>query len=168
MTNSADNPRKPFRVLFVCLGNICRSPAAEGIFRRIARERGLIVDVDSAGTSGWHEGEPADSRMRRAARHRGYDLTSISRPVRRSDFDRFDMLVAMDDSNYDNLREMAMTKEEEDKIVRMADFLDRKDYDHIPDPYYGGADGFDLVIDLLEEASENLADEIQNVLLPGR
>lgn len=168
MTNSADNPRKPFRVLFVCLGNICRSPAAEGIFRRIARERGLIVEVDSAGTSGWHEGEPADSRMRRAARHRGYDLTSISRPVRRSDFDRFDMLVAMDDSNYDNLREMAMTKEEEDKIVRMADFLDRKDYDHIPDPYYGGADGFDLVIDLLEEASENLADEIQDVLLPGR
>ncbi|MBK9291914.1 MAG: low molecular weight phosphotyrosine protein phosphatase [Bacteroidetes bacterium] len=160
MSNSFPNRKKPYRVLFVCLGNICRSPAAEGIFKRIAYERGLNVEVDSAGTSGWHEGEAADSRMRRAARQRGYELTSISRPVRRSDFGRFDLIVAMDDSNYFNLREMATNKEEEDKIVRMADFLDRKDYDHIPDPYYGGTEGFNLVIDLLEEASENLADEI--------
>lgn len=163
-TNSSN--KRPFRVLFVCLGNICRSPAAEGIFKRIAHDRGLNVEVDSAGTSGWHQGEPADSRMRRSARHRGYELTSISRQVRRSDFERFDLLVAMDDSNYHNLREMSSTKEEEDKIVRMADFLDRKDYDYIPDPYYGGADGFDLVIDLLEEASENLAQEIQDIYGP--
>lgn len=166
MSPSNSSNKRPFRVLFVCLGNICRSPAAEGIFKRIAHNRGLNVEVDSAGTSGWHEGEPADSRMRRAARHRGYELTSISRPVRRSDFERFDLLVAMDDSNYHNLREMANTKDEEDKIVRMADFFDRKDYDHIPDPYYGGAEGFDLVIDLLEEAAENLAQEIQDIRGP--
>lgn len=167
MNGSTCDKKKPYRVLFVCLGNICRSPAAEGIFKRIAQERGLNVEVDSAGTSGWHEGEPADGRMRRAARNRGYELTSISRPVRRSDFSRFDLLVAMDDSNYDNLRQLAGSVEEEDKVVRMADFLDRKDFDHIPDPYYGGADGFDLVIDLLEEASENLASEIQDIYGPA-
>lgn len=166
MITSTPANNRPFRILFVCLGNICRSPAAEGIFKRIAAERGLHVEVDSAGTSGWHEGEPADARMRRTAYHRGYNLTSISRPVRRSDFERFDLLVAMDDNNYQNLREMAMTKAHEDKIVRMADFLDRKDYDHIPDPYYGGAEGFNLVIDLLEEASENLAGEIQDIYGP--
>lgn len=167
MNRSDFDKKKPYRILFVCLGNICRSPAAEGIFKRIAHERGLNVEVDSAGTSGWHEGEPADGRMRRAARNRGYELTSISRPVRRSDFSRFDLLVAMDDSNYDNLRQLANTIEEDDKVVRMADFLDRKDFDHIPDPYYGGADGFDLVIDLLEEASENLASEIQDIYGPA-
>jgi protein-tyrosine phosphatase len=163
MTSCNSENNKPYRVLFVCLGNICRSPAAEGIFKHIAQERGLNVEVDSAGTSGWHEGEPADGRMRRTARHRGYELTSVSRPVRRSDFSHFDLLVAMDDSNYNYLRELATTSEEEDKIVRMADFLDRKDFDHIPDPYYGGAEGFNLVIDLLEEASENLADKIQDI-----
>lgn len=145
-----------FRVLFVCLGNICRSPAAEAIFQKIAADHALDVEVDSAGTSAWHAGEMADRRMRSAALTRGYTITSISRPFQRADFDDFDAIVAMDDSNFDNLKALATTFEEEQKIHRMRDFLSEKQADHIPDPYYGGSEGFNFVIDLLEDASVGL------------
>jgi len=135
------------KILFVCLGNICRSPAAEGIFSKKAYEAGLTVTVDSAGTSAWHAGEKADRRMRQTAKNRGYELTSISRPVISSDFDDFDYLIAMDDHNYEDLR--------------MRDFFSDKHYDHVPDPYYGGDQGFEMVIDLLEDASDNLIKFIQ-------
>jgi protein-tyrosine phosphatase len=144
-------------LLFVCLGNICRSPAAEAIFKKMADDARLEVEVDSAGTSAWHEGERADARMRKHARERGYNITSVSRAFNeKKDFDEFDMIIAMDDNNFYNLKELAQNQEEEEKIFRMRDFLSKSGFDHIPDPYYGGADGFDLVIDLLEEGSIGL------------
>jgi protein-tyrosine phosphatase len=149
------------KILFVCLGNICRSPAAEGIFKHKAHEAGLAVTVDSAGTSAWHAGEKADRRMRQTAKNRGYELTSISRPLIVSDFDEFDYLIAMDDHNYDDLRQKAGNTAQMDKILRMRDFFSDKSYDHVPDPYYGGSQGFEMVIDLLEDASDNLIQFIQ-------
>lgn len=148
-------------ILFVCLGNICRSPAAEGIFKHKAHKAGLAVTVDSAGTSAWHAGEKADRRMQQTAKNRGYELTSISRPVTSSDFDKFDYLIAMDDHNYDDLRQKARNAAQMDKVLRMRDFFSDKLYDHVPDPYYGGDQGFETVINLLEDASDNLIKFIQ-------
>lgn len=146
------------RILFVCLGNICRSPAAEGIFRAKVKERGIEsnYEIDSAGTYGGHAGDLPDSRMRAAASRRGYDLTHRSRQVHSDDFDKFDMLIAMDDSNYHNLFRIAPALEDREKIFRMVEFGSQHDYDHIPDPYYEGRDGFELVLDLLEDACEGL------------
>ncbi len=148
------------RLLFVCLGNICRSPAAEAIVAKMADEKGLNLEVDSAGTSAWHAGERADRRMRLTARERGYNITSISRPFIPSDFEEFDMIIAMDDQNYFHLREQARTQQEVEKIFRMREFFKDQSFDHVPDPYYGGADGFNQVIDLLEGASVNLIDHL--------
>jgi protein-tyrosine phosphatase len=148
------------RILFVCLGNICRSPAAEAIFLKIALKNQLPVKVDSAGTSAYHEGEKADARMRQHAKERGYNITSISRKFQQSDFDDFDMIVAMDDNNFYDLKSMAKTTEHEKKIFRMSDFFTHSGYDYIPDPYYGGDAGFELVIDLLEKGSKGLTEHI--------
>ncbi|MDO8899232.1 MAG: low molecular weight protein-tyrosine-phosphatase [Bacteroidales bacterium] len=150
------NSKEKTRILFVCLGNICRSPSAEAIFKAIAEKAKIPVEVDSAGTSAWHEGEMADNRMRRTAAARGYKLTSISRALKRKDFDEFDMIIAMDDKNYHDIKDLAQSAEEEEKVFRMRDFFVHKQYDHIPDPYYGGEQGFNMVIDLLEDASEGL------------
>ncbi|MCD7973663.1 MAG: low molecular weight phosphotyrosine protein phosphatase [Candidatus Azobacteroides sp.] len=151
------------KLLFVCLGNICRSPAAEGIMKHLVEEAGLENDffIDSAGTSGWHEGELPDSRMRSHAKKRGYDLNSLSRPVRSQDFDNFDMILAMDDTNYTNLMRQAPSPEAESKIYRMTDFCKKKEADHVPDPYYSGADGFEIVLDILEDACSGLLEEIK-------
>lgn len=142
----------------MCLGNICRSPAAEGIFRMLVEGRGVSEDfaIDSAGTYGGHAGELPDPRMREAASRRGYLLTHRSRPVRPDDFDRFDIIIAMDDSVYERLNRLAPTVEARQKIYRMVEFGTRTDYDHIPDPYYEGRQGFELVLDLLEDACEGL------------
>lgn len=157
-------PMETKRILFVCLGNICRSPAAEAIFQKIAADQGLAVEVDSAGTSAWHAGELADSRMRKHAKARGYNITSLSRPFDAlTDFDGFDLIVAMDDNNYFEMKKQASSPEHEKKLVRMRDFLTENDYDHIPDPYYGGASGFDLVIDLLEDGSAGLLKHLSKV-----
>lgn len=159
---------KSFKILFVCLGNICRSPSAEAVFRSYIEEKGAAKDfvVDSAGTSAYHQGEPADQRMQKHAVKREYDLTSISRQFISSDFDNFDLIVAMDDSNYYDLKELASTREEEKKIVKMTDFSRRFDYDHIPDPYFGGSEGFELVLDLLEDAAEGLYKELTDQRKP--
>ena len=152
---------KPRKILFVCLGNICRSPAAEEVMRSLLRERGEEADyiLDSAGLYGGHAGQLPDSRMRAHARRRGYELTHRSRPVRSSDFDNFDLIVAMDDSNYDRLRSLAPTLEARDKVVRMMDYARLHPYyDSVPDPYYEGAEGFELVLDLLEDACAGLID----------
>lgn len=152
------------RILFVCLGNICRSPAAEGIFRNMVEESGLQnhFEIDSAGLYGGHAGEQPDRRMRIHAFQRGYSLTHRSRPVKSSDFADFDLVVAMDNSNYQRLRDFAPTVEDGRKIVRMIDFVGGfPQYDHVPDPYYEGAEGFELVLDMLEDGCRNLLDHFK-------
>ena len=147
------------RILFVCLGNICRSPAAEGIMRRIVERRGLsgTFGLDAAGTSGGHRGALPDPRMRSAASRRGYALTHRSRQVGEEDFDRFDMIVAMDDMNYESLNRLAPSREAARKIFRMAEFCRRHpDRTYVPDPYYEGHEGFELVLDMLEDGCEGI------------
>jgi protein-tyrosine phosphatase len=154
------------KLLFVCLGNICRSPAAEGIMQHKLNEAGLEGQVycDSAGTSGHHEGQAADSRMRERATARGYQLLSKSRPVKRSDFVEFDLVLAMDHSNLKNLLELCPKEELRKKIVLICDFCKNFDLEEVPDPYYGGLSGFDNVLDLLEDATEGLLLKISSEL----
>jgi protein-tyrosine phosphatase len=146
------------KILFVCLGNICRSPSAEAVMKGIIEKEGSnrLFAIDSAGVIAVHAGEPADARMKKHARKRGYQLTSISRPVVPGDFDYFDLIVAMDDQNVRDLMAMAPNEAVRRKIVKMTDFSMAKDYDEVPDPYYGGDAGFELVIDLLEDACKGL------------
>ena len=164
LINSSKNKEK-IRVLFVCLGNICRSPAAEGVMRAVV-ERNDASDkwtIDSAGTGGWHVGDLPDKRMRVHAIRRGYDLTHICRQVKSTDFDNFDIIIGMDDNNISDLKRLAPTVEDECKIVPMADFVDKAMRCHaIPDPYYEGAEGFELVLDLLESACENLFRQVNS------
>lgn len=148
------------RILFVCLGNICRSAAAEEIMRNRVVHAGLEkeIDLDSAGLSSYHQGDSADSRMRAHAARRGYRITHLSRPVGYHDFFDFDMLIGMDDSNLTGLRNLAPGLPEEQKIYRMTDFCRRIPADHVPDPYYGGDSGFETVLDILEDACDGLLD----------
>ena len=154
---------KEYSVLFVCLGNICRSPAAEGIFKDMVKKRGLgdKIKVDSAGTAGYHQGELPDPRMRSHGARRGYKFDSLSRKFRNSDFDDFDVIITMDDSNYHNVLNISPNLDSDRKVYKMVDFLQRLDADHIPDPYYSGASGFELVLDLLEDACEGLLNKIE-------
>ena len=162
---STPDPTK-HRILFVCLGNICRSPAAEGIMLDIIAShpeaRGRF-EIDSAGTGNYHIGELPDHRMRIHARQRGIELVHHCRQVRPSDFRDFDLIVGMDASNLRNLRAMAPDAEAEAKIVPMAQFLDQSmHFDHIPDPYYEGSEGFELVLDLLQNGCRNLYNQLMN------
>lgn len=154
------------RILFVCLGNICRSPAAEGILRKMAAEKGMeeTVEIDSAGTYGGHAGDAPDPRMRRAARERGYDLQHRARRVMERDFGAFDLIVAMDDANYETLCRMAPSREAIGRICRMAEFFgpEHADRTFVPDPYYEGNEGFGRVLDLLEAGCANLLETIRN------
>ncbi len=145
--------KEKIKILFVCLGNICRSPAAEGIMRHIVAESGDAGRwvIDSAGTGEWHVGDLPDRRMRIHARRRGIELDHVCRQVSEADFDRFDLIIGMDAGNIADLRRLASTPEAQDKIVAMSAFVDAAmRYDHIPDPYYDGADGFETVLDLLQ------------------
>ena len=152
-----------YKVLFVCLGNICRSPAAHAIFEHFVREAGLQdrIKADSAGTYGGHAGEQPDRRMRTAALYRGFAVTHISRKVKAMDFLDNDLIVAMDDQNYEDLMHLAPSVEATHKIVRMADYLKTRKISYIPDPYYMGAEGFSHVLDLLEEACQNLLETLK-------
>lgn len=155
------------RILFVCLGNICRSPAAEAMMQMLVDRAGLQNEIflDSAGTYGGHAGERADSRMRSAALARGIDITHRSRQVREQDFERFDMVIAMDDNNYEALFRLAPSREAQFKICRFREFLrHHPDWSYIPDPYYEGHEGFELVLDLLEDGCATLLGEIEQKL----
>lgn len=161
MARAAAEERAP-RILFVCLGNICRSPAAQGITEKMAQERGIKVECDSAGFYGGHAGDLPDRRMREAAFARGYRLDHRSRVIRGYDLDDFDIVIGMDDRNLHNLRSHADTIERGQKIIGMTDFaVHHPDYHLVPDPYYEGMAGFELVLNLLEDACSTLLDLIQ-------
>ena len=146
------------KILFVCLGNICRSSSAEGVMKHLVAQAGREEEfvIDSAGFLSYHQGELPDSRMRAHAARRGYDLTHRSRPVRKEDFTRFDLIVAMDDNNVRQLHAVAPSEEAKQKVVRMADYLTEHPHTFIPDPYYDGLEAFDLVVTLLEDACAEL------------
>jgi protein-tyrosine phosphatase len=160
----------PTRVLFVCMGNICRSPTAEGVMRALVEEAGLSeqIEIDSAGTGGWHAGSPPDPRSVAAAARRGIHLTGGARQVRLQDFDDFDLLVALDRANERDLLRLAPHERAAAKVRLLREFdpagagggARNRDLD-VPDPYYGGNDGFGRVLDLVEAACRGLLDELR-------
>jgi protein-tyrosine phosphatase len=158
------------KILFVCLGNICRSPTAEIVFREIvAREApALQIEVDSAGTAEYHVGNPPDSRMRQAALRRGYDMSALrARVVEPRDFGRFDLILAMDRQNLDALQRRAPVAARS-RIRLFLEFAPEADVQEVPDPYYGGANGFEEVLDLVEAAARGLLHHVrENALRPG-
>ncbi|MEP4484929.1 MAG: low molecular weight protein-tyrosine-phosphatase [Halioglobus sp.] len=149
-------------VLFVCLGNICRSPTAHGVFQHKIDAAGLgdVVSVDSCGTGNWHAGEPPDARASAAAALRGYDLSELrARQVTPHDFDQYDFILAMDESNLEDLRAMAPAGYS-GQLALFLDFASGLSVSTVPDPYYGGENGFDEVLDLIETASEGLLEAV--------
>ena len=151
------------KVLFVCMGNICRSPTAEGVFRKLTEEitPELQLHIDSAGTHAYHVGEPPDHRVQTAARARGIDLSSIrARKVTSQDFERFDFVLAMDRLNYVHLEELC-PDEYRDRLHLFLSFAEDITLDDVPDPYYGSPNGFEQVLDLVEIASRQLLNEIR-------
>ncbi|MDX1599883.1 MAG: low molecular weight protein-tyrosine-phosphatase [Anaerolineales bacterium] len=155
---------EPMDILFVCLGNIVRSPLAENLFRHVAEERGLDDQyvVDSAGTSAYHVGEPPDRRMRQTAKKYGLEYTGRSRQVSDADLRNFDLIVAMDDSNARNLKEMARDEEQAAKIRLMREFDPQAEGSpDVPDPYYGGMEGFENTYQLVKRSVEGLLDALE-------
>jgi protein-tyrosine phosphatase len=152
------------KILFVCMGNICRSPTAEGVMRRLLEDAGLgdRVEVESAGTGGWHVGEPPDERATLAARRRGVRLEGAARQVGPSDFRRFDLLIALDRTNLRELLAQAPDEEAAEKVRLLREFDPAADGDlDVPDPYYGGDRGFETVLDMVEAACRGLIDELR-------
>lgn len=149
------------KILMVCLGNICRSPIAEGILRKKAAEQGLDIQTDSAGTSSFHVGEQPDRRMIVAAHENGIDITDLrARQFQRSDFDDFDIIFAMDKSNYNNIVAMARNEDDKAKVLMMLNEAHPGQNLEVPDPYFGGDSGFQHVIDLLDQAIDSLIDRL--------
>jgi protein-tyrosine phosphatase len=153
------------KILFVCLGNICRSPSAEAVFTKMVKDAKLSdkFTIDSAGTYGGHSGEPADSRMQKHAIKRGYNLTSKSRQINSSDFTKFDMIIGMD---HENIRDINRVKPRSGtaKIIKMTDLCTKVKADEVPDPYYGGARGFEMVLDILEDGCSSLLEKSKAIL----
>lgn len=153
---------KKYKILFVCLGNICRSSTAEEVMRKLLVKEGMQnIEVDSAGILSYHEGELPDSRMRMHAARRGYFLNHRSRPIQSNDFYDFDLIIGMDDRNIDDLHSLAPSLEKEKKIHRMCEYCIAKLVDYVPDPYYGGASGFENVLDILEDACNGLLQQLK-------
>lgn len=154
-------------VLFVCLGNICRSPTAHGVFRQMVKDEGLadLIMIDSAGTAAYHVGKKADDRSRKVAKGRGIDMEDLrARKVDFGDLIQFDYVLAMDASNYTNLFEMALPEHRE-KIHMFLNFAPDYSETEVPDPYYGGPEGFDHVFDMVTSASRGLLEEIKQTRL---
>jgi len=151
------------RVLFVCLGNICRSPTAEGVFRKLVQEQNLArqIEIDSAGTHAYHVGEPPDERAQAAALRRGIDISGLrGRKAIAADIRTFDYVLAMDNENYENLRAICPTGLES-KIRLFLEFAPSRPENEVPDPYFGGTGGFDRVLDMIEEAALGLLEHIR-------
>ncbi len=150
-------------LLFICLGNICRSPAAEGVMKHMIEQSDLPFDiaVDSAGIGGWHAGELPDRRMRARAQLRGYTLDSRARQFQKADFDRFDYLIVMDEENYREISSRANSTEMKEKVLRMRDFFrQHKGQKTVPDPYYGDENDFDFALDLIEDGCKGLLERL--------
>jgi protein-tyrosine phosphatase len=158
------------RLLFVCLGNICRSPMAEGVFRQVAEEAGVahLFEIDSAGMGDWHTGDAPDARAQKAARRRGIDISGqTARKVELEDFDDFDLLIAMDASNVADLYDLA-PHEARHKIRRFLEYAPHLGTMDVPDPYYGAAAGFDHALDLIEAASRALLADLTEETAPAK
>lgn len=155
----------PYKLLFVCLGNICRSPSAENIMNHLIAQADLSNSIvcDSAGTSSYHIGSPPDRRMSAAATKKlGIKLRGQARQFCQSDFQDFDLILAMDRENYENILALDPTQHYHDKVRLMCDFCSQYTFKEVPDPYYGGSEGFDQVIDLLVDACEGLLNKIMS------
>ncbi|MFG1486031.1 low molecular weight protein-tyrosine-phosphatase [Halobacteriovorax sp. RZ-1] len=154
------------KILFVCLGNICRSPAADGVLLHRIKELDLLehIQVDSAGTSAYHAGEGADRRMQEHAYKRGYTLPSISRGFTKDDLEEFDLIVAMDKSNYQNILKLDIEGKYKNKVKLFYSFCSGPytSYEEVPDPYFGGARGFEEVMDLVENGVEGILNQYGN------
>jgi protein-tyrosine phosphatase len=151
------------KLLFVCLGNICRSPAAENIMNHLTAQAGMSsqIECDSAGTASYHTGNPPDRRMQAAATKRQIPMTGCARQFTKADFTAFDLILAMDLENYHNILALDSQGQYRDKVKLMCDFATEHPDKEVPDPYYGGADGFDYVIDLLLDACSGLLQELE-------
>ncbi len=149
------------RVLFVCMGNICRSPAAEIIFRHQVADAGREQDfeIDSAGTISYHTGNPPDPRMAETLQRRGYRVTGRARQIQKADLERFDLILTMDEENLENVRKLDPDGRHHGKIRPFVDYLRELESPRIPDPYYGGQKGFERVIDLLEDGCQGLLEQ---------
>ncbi len=155
------------KVLFVCLGNICRSPTAEGVFKTFIQKQNLsdLIKCDSAGTSAYHEGAEADARSINHARLRGYELTSISRQIKPNDFFEFDLILTMDHANFQKVHDMAISIQADCKKIKMfTDYCAIHEVQAVPDPYHTGHDGFELVLDIIEDGCHQLLMEVQRNL----
>ena len=154
------------KILFVCLGNICRSPAAEGVFKQKLKERDLekLFVVDSAGTGGWHVGNLADPRMRQTALSRGIELTSRSRQIKENDLYEFDHILVMDNDNLSAVKSLIKDQKNpvNSKIKLILSYSKNSQLEEVPDPYYGGQNGFDKVLDLLDDAMDGLIDSLMD------
>ena len=154
------------KILFVCLGNICRSPAAEGVFKQKIKDRDLekLFVVDSAGTGGWHVGNLPDPRMRETALSRGIELTSRSRKIEESDLYEFDHILVMDNDNLDAVKSLLKDHKNpvNSKIKLILSYSKNSQLEEVPDPYYGGQNGFDKVIDLLDDAMDGLINSLMD------
>lgn len=158
-----DSCPMPYKLLFVCLGNICRSPSAENIMNMLIKERGLEQEIicDSAGTGGWHVGHPPDRRMMAAARQRlGLEMIGSARQFAQTDLHHFDLILAMDRDNYREILRWDLEGQYDHKVKLMCEYCRTYTDDEVPDPYYGGPEGFNYVIDLLMDACTGLLDEI--------
>lgn len=166
VTGLAGAMAAPFRLLFVCLGNICRSPAAEGVMRALIEAEGLAesVTIRSAGTGGWHVGKLPDRRMRAAAQNRGYDLSSRARQVSEDDLRDYDLVLVMDQQNLREVRSYDRAALFHPKIRLFCEFCTDHQASEVPDPYYGGEQGFELVLDLLEDGCRGVLAHIRSAL----
>ena len=158
--------RKPFRVLFICMGNICRSPAAEIVFRKMVDDAGLAeaIQIDSAGTIGYHAGKGPDPRMAATLKSRGYSIAGRARQVMAKDLDDFDLLLVADRENLADVRRLDPSGQRREKIRLLVEFCENLEASQVPDPYYGGQRGFDEVVDLIEDACGGLLGNIRKRL----
>lgn len=156
----------PFKLLFVCLGNICRSPTAEGIFSHKVKEKGYenYFYIDSAGTAAYHVGEPANSKSQATANKHGIHLPSKARKFEYADLEEFDLILAMDSENFRNILNLDTKGQYKDKVRMMREFDPQPDMKDVPDPYYGGMDGFENVFKILERSSEQLLNDLINYI----